>query len=42
MIKWFDTYKANQAWLVIGIGIALSAILFVVGALFGKASGGAT
>jgi hypothetical protein len=41
MLKWFDTYKANQAWLVIGIGIALSAILFVVGALVGKASGGA-
>lgn len=41
-LKWFDGYKANQAWLVIGIGIALTAIFFVAGALVGKASGRTT
>lgn len=42
MVKWFGTYGPNQAWLVIGIGIAITAILFVIGALVGKASGGTT
>ena len=42
MLKWFDTYKANQAWLVIGIGIAAGAISFSSSAHWSErpASGG--
>ena len=39
-LKWFDGYKQNQAWLVIGIGIAAVVIFFIGGALVGKASSG--
>jgi hypothetical protein len=41
ILKWFDGYKTYQAALVIFIGIGLSAILFVAGALVGKTSSGA-
>jgi hypothetical protein len=37
IIKWFDGQRDKQAWIVIAFGIVLSAILFVVGALVGKA-----
>jgi hypothetical protein len=39
-IHWFDQYKANQAWMVIGIGIAAIVVFFIGGALIGKASAG--
>ena len=39
-LKWFDGYKANQAWVVIGIGMAAVIIFFIGGALIGKASSG--
>jgi hypothetical protein len=41
-LKWFDAYKDKQAWMVIVIGVVLTAIFFVAGALVGKASGGTT
>jgi hypothetical protein len=37
LLKWFDGYKASQLWLVLIGGIAISAILFVIGAIAGKA-----
>jgi hypothetical protein len=39
-LKWFDTYKTNQPWLVVGMGLAAAVIFFVIGALIGKASSG--
>jgi hypothetical protein len=41
LLKWFDGYKANQLVLVLGGGIAISAILFIFGAIVGRARAGA-
>jgi len=40
-LKWFDGYKLNQGWLVMGVGAAVALIFFIGGALVGKATAGA-
>jgi hypothetical protein len=39
-LKWFDQYKQNQFFLIVGMGVAAAVIFFIGGALIGKVTGG--